>query len=74
MTVGENTFPLGNSQPHLTGKSPHIQLTNLINAPQAHDDFQVSRHAESTRNAHTDPRGIFMYGYGDLPNNLPIHD
>jgi hypothetical protein len=74
MTVGENIFPLGQSQSHLTGKNSHAQSINIISALQAHDNFQVSQRTESTWNAQTGPHGRFMYGYGDFPDNLLIHD
>jgi hypothetical protein len=39
MTVGENIFPLGQSQSHLTGNNSHAQSITIISALQAYDDF-----------------------------------
>jgi len=39
MTVGENIFPLGQPQLHLTGNNSHAQSITIISALQAHDDF-----------------------------------
>jgi hypothetical protein len=72
MAAGENIFPLGQSQSHLTGKSSHIHSISIIYALQAHN-FRVSQHTESTWNAHIDPHGRVTYGYDGLLNNLLIY-